>query len=179
LRWEDPYSAWFGDGATAVVVGPVSKDRGVLARQHMTASHLYASVVTGVPGGRWYEGGRSVVYLESPALCRRQFLEIPDQCQTLTERALAEAGVGKDAIRFWACHQGTAWLGRLTQEYLGLEHAARVDTFPWATSLSGANLPLVLSVGEREGQIQPGDVVGLFAGSAGATVTSMLIRWGR
>jgi 3-oxoacyl-[acyl-carrier-protein] synthase-3 len=115
--------------------------------------------------------------LESPSLARRQFLELPDQAKDLVERALVQAGLEKSDVRFWACHQGTPWIGKLTQEHLGLDHAIRVDTFKWAGSLSGANLPLVLSVGEREGVLRRGDVVALFTGGSGMTGTGMVLRW--
>jgi 3-oxoacyl-[acyl-carrier-protein] synthase-3 len=178
VQQEDPFSAWFGDGSTAVVVGPAADGYGLLGQDHLTDGSIYASVVSGVPGRRWYDEGAVRVYLESAALARRMFMMIPEQAKLLMDNALARAGHSSDDVTFWACHQGTAWLPRVTQEFIGLPRARRIDTFSWAGSLTGSNIPLVLSLGEREGQLRPGDLVGLFAGAAGMTGTGMVLRWG-
>lgn len=177
-RQEDPFSAWFGDGATAVVVGPVRGDSGLLGHAHMTDGGTYPSVVSGVPGRRWHDEGRVHVYLEEPGNARRMFLEIPEVCRDLVEASLKQAHLGKRDVTFWAAHQGTAWFSRVTQEFTGLDAARRVETFSWAASLTGSNIPLVLAIGERDGLLRAGDVVGMFAGAAGMTGTAMILRWG-
>ena len=178
-RPQDPFSAWFGDGATAVIVGPAAAGRGVLGSAHCTDGSVYGSIVSGIPGKRWWDEGRVVSYLEDAAGARLQFLLIAETAKPLLDRALADAGLERSDIKLWACHQASAWLPRATQEFLGLEHAHRVETFPWAGSLSGANLPLVLSVAEREGLVHDGDVVALFSGAAGMQVSATVLRWGR
>jgi len=104
---------------------------------------------------------------------------IADETDVLLSRTLAEAGVRKDEVTFFAAHQGTAWLGRAVQGHLGLAHATRIDTFPWAASIMGANIPLVLATGEREGRLKDGDVVVAFSGAPGQTVSTTVARWGR
>lgn len=178
-RPQDAFSAWFGDGATAIVVGPVKGDRGVLSHAHCTDGSVYGSIVSGVPGKRWWDEGRVFSYLENAAGARLQFLLIAETAKPLLERALAGAGLHKGDIDLWACHQASAWLPMATQRFLGLEHAKRIDTFPWAGSLSGSNIPLVLSVAEREGTLHDGDVVAMFSGAAGMQVSSTVMRWGR
>lgn len=174
---EDPFSAWFGDGAAATIVGPVPTGEGVLAHAHVTDGSVYGSIVTGIRGKRWFEDGKVIAYLESPALARLQFLKLAEQAKPLVEAALTKAGHQKSDVRFWACHQATPWLSKMAQEHIGLESATRVDTFTWAGSLSGANLPLVLSVGEREGLLKRGDLVALFSGAAGMEGSGMVMRW--
>ena len=49
-RPEDPPSAWFGDGATAVVVGPVSAGKGLLGRAHRTDRNLLSGAGARHPG---------------------------------------------------------------------------------------------------------------------------------
>jgi 3-oxoacyl-[acyl-carrier-protein] synthase-3 len=178
-RREDNFSAWFGDGAAATVVGAVGTDRGLLGHAHCTDGSLYGSLVSGIPGKRWYEEGRVFTYLESIPATRRTLLEIPDTADALVGRALERAHLQRGDIRLWACHQGAVWLGEVTQAHLGLDNARRVDTFAWAGSLSGANLPLILSVALRDGLLGDGDVVGMFAGASGMTASGMVMRWGR
>lgn len=179
LRDEDPFSAWFGDGATAVVVGPVAEDRGIRGVSHATEGSVYGGVVTGIPGKRWYDEGKVVVYLDSARGAREQFLRIGDTARPLMDQSLGKAGAARDDVDFFACHQASAWLPPAVQEQTGLARARRVDTFRWAASLSGGNLPLVMSVAERDGMLSDGDLVAMYSGAAGMTASAMVFRWGR
>lgn len=179
MRQEDPWSAWFGDAATAAVLGPVDEGKGVLGHAHTTDGSVYGSIVTGVPGKRWLDEGRVIGYLEDAGKARLQFLKIAEMGVELVESALREAKLTKADLTFWACHQASAWLPRAVQARLGIGHARRVDTFPWAASVSGCNVPLVLATAEREGLLGAGDVVAMYSGAAGMTASSIVARWGR
>jgi 3-oxoacyl-[acyl-carrier-protein] synthase-3 len=82
-------------------------------------------------------------------------------------------------VSFYASHQGTSWLRAVTQEFAGLGHARSVDTFPWAASVMGVNVPLVLAAAVREGKLREGDLAVAFSGGLGETWSSVVIRWGR
>ena len=179
LKKEDQFSAWFGDGATAVVVGPVAEGQGILSVRHATEGQVYGGCVTGVPGKRWYDEGQVVIYLENPRGARDQFLRIGDTARPLVDGALEDAGLRHDQVDFLACHQASAWLPPAVQEHTRLEKARRVDTFRWAASLSGANLPLVMSAALRDNQLRDGDVMAMYSGAAGMTASAMMFRWGR
>jgi 3-oxoacyl-[acyl-carrier-protein] synthase-3 len=179
LRPQDAFSAWQGDGCTAAVVGTVAPGRGLLGHAHATDGRFHGGLVFGVPGKRWYDEGRVVFYIQDQARASAMIQSIADETETLVSRCLAQAGVERADVAFFAAHQGTAWLGSAVQEHLGLTHAARVDTFPWTGSLMGANVPLVLAVGEREGRLTAGDVVVAFSGAPGQTVSTIVARWGR
>jgi 3-oxoacyl-[acyl-carrier-protein] synthase-3 len=179
LRPEDAFSAWQGDGCTAAVVGAVGPGKGLLGHAHATDGRFHGGLVFGVPGKHWYEDGRVVFYIQDQARASAMIQSIADETETLVSRALAEAGVGRDEVAFFAAHQGTAWLGAAVQSHLGLGHAARVDTFAWTGSLMGANVPLVMAIGEREGRLRDGDVVVAFSGAPGQTVSTAVARWGR
>lgn len=176
---EDQFSAWFGDGATAVVIGPVADDKGILAVQHATDGRVYGGCVTGVPGKRWYDDGRTVIYLENPRGARDQFLSIGDTARPLMDAALAAAGARPEEVDFLACHQASAWLPPAVQEHTGLRNARRVDTFVECASLSGANLPLVMDKALRTEQLRDGDLVAMYSGAAGMTASALIYRWGR
>jgi 3-oxoacyl-[acyl-carrier-protein] synthase III len=172
-------SALFGDGAVAVVVGPVADGYGILGRSHHTDGTRHKAVVIGVPGKRWHDEGRNVFYVESPELGRGLILSVADHAKEVIEEALADASVEKAEVDFYACHQGTAWIRRITQEVAQLDGARSVDTFAWAGSLMGANLPLVFATAEREGTLRNGDVVATFSGGLGETWSSLVLRWGK
>ncbi len=177
---EDPASAWFGDGATAVVVGPVSEGYGLLASAHRTDGEYYRAIGYGVPGQpNWYDEGRVVLAPIDRQLCRAMALSLADYAQEVLVAALAQADLQKEEVDFYASHQATRWLRRVTKDYVGLANARGIDTFSWAGSLAASNVPFQLAIAEREGQLEHGDVVATFTGGAGSTWAGMVLRWGR
>jgi 3-oxoacyl-[acyl-carrier-protein] synthase-3 len=176
---EQPASALFGDGATAVVVGPVADGFGVLGRSHFSDGAYFRGVVSGVPGKRWYDEGRVVMYVEDAGLARETFLFIGERSKHAIDTALGEAKLGAADVDFYACHQATAWIRKFTQANAGMTRARAIDTFPWTTSIFSANVPLILGLAEREGAIHDGDVFTTFAGGLGFTWSSIVGRWGR
>ena len=176
---QQPGSALLGDGAVAVVVGPVAEGYGILGRSHHTDGTNHCGVVIGVPGKRWYEEGRNVFYVENPALGRGLILTVADHAKESIEEALADARMTKADVDFYGCHQGTAWIRQVTQEFAELQAARTIDTFGFAASLMGANLPLVFASAEREGLLRDGDVVATFSGGLGETWSSLVLRWGK
>jgi 3-oxoacyl-[acyl-carrier-protein] synthase III len=175
---EDPSSTWFGDGATAVVLGPVSEGKGVLGRAHRTDGTLSRTVMVGVPEHNWYDDGRCVLYVGDTREGRRMILTIADLATDAAGDALAEASLKKDEVRFYASHQGTCWLRPVTQAHLGLDNARFFDTFSWTASLVAANIPVQLAYGAQKGLLKDGDPVLLFSGGSGITWSAIVLRWG-
>lgn len=178
VRPEDPLSAWFGDAATAVVVGKVADGYGLLGRRHETYGEYYDGLKCGRPDGRWYDGA-PVSYIDQASNSRSMLLSTMHRSRQVIHDALAEAGTSPEQVDFYASHQGFAWFRAMTQEHAGLVNARTVDTFEWTTSVLGCNIPLVLHVGEKEGLLRPGDLVASFAGAAGAVISAFAYRWGR
>jgi 3-oxoacyl-[acyl-carrier-protein] synthase-3 len=176
---EAPVSAWMGDGATALVLGPVKEGYGVLSYEHGTDGTRCKAMVIGVPGKRWYEEGRTIGYSEDPPMAQAIILGSIDRSREVIPAALAKAGFTPDDVDFYACHQGVPWLRRITQEFVGMKRARFVDTFASFGSLSGANIGLVMSFGQREGLLRDGDLVAVFSGGTGETYSSVIMRWGR
>jgi 3-oxoacyl-[acyl-carrier-protein] synthase-3 len=174
-----PASPWFGDGATAVVVGSVGPDRGILAYTHGTDGTRCRGMIFGVPGKRWYEDGRVVLYPEDRSVARATILGSIDRGRDSILETLAKAGKEPNDVDFYACHQGVPWLRAVTQDYAGMTRARWVDTFAQFASLGAANLPFVMSIGERDRLLRDGDLVMLFSGGSGETWSSLLLRWGR
>jgi 3-oxoacyl-[acyl-carrier-protein] synthase III len=174
---EDPSSAWFGDGASAVVVGPVESGYGVLGFAHRNDGTLQRSLVHGVPGGRWFDEGKVEMYTEDRAASRQMLLMLADQAKETVTAALADARLPASRVDFYAGHQSTAWMLSTLKEYTGLSHAKSVETFSWAGTVSAANLPLAMAVASREGLLRKGDVVATFAPGTGMTYASSVLRW--
>jgi 3-oxoacyl-[acyl-carrier-protein] synthase-3 len=175
----EPHDSWLGDAGTAVVLGPVAEGKGVLGWSHHTDGTLYKALVCGIPGKRWFDEGAVIAYSEDHAQNLNMVTKIVDRAQQVVGESLTAAGLDHAQVDFFACHQAFLWLRRVAQSCLGLGHARTVDTFPWAGTVSAANLPLVLSVGEREGHLHDGDVVAMFQGGTGMTWSGMVLRWGQ
>jgi 3-oxoacyl-[acyl-carrier-protein] synthase III len=171
------HAPWFGDGASAMVLGTVKDGFGILGASHVTDGDLQNTLVAGVPGGRWYDEGRVTLYPEDIERAKRMFVESADCAAIAVDAALDDAGVAKDDVDFYACHQGTAWLGRVTQQAAGLGHARTLDTFPRTGNLGSPNIPVVLAEAERQGLLHAGDVVVTHAGGSGLTYSSLVLRW--
>ncbi|WP_437981643.1 3-oxoacyl-ACP synthase III family protein [Sorangium sp. So ce117] len=173
------HSAWFGDAATAVVVGPVRDGLGLLGQAHGTDGTLFEAMVVGTPGGRWYEGKPVTLYPAELRQAREMLIGIADRGKWVLDAALTEAALGPEDVGFYACHQSTAWFRAVTQAFFGLTNAASYDFFPRTGSLSACNIPFALAMAEREGHLQEGDVVATHAGGSGICFSSVVLRWGR
>ncbi len=176
---EQPFSIHFGDGATAVIVGPVSSEHGILAQAHRTDGSVHRAIVCTVEGKNWWEDGRIWTTSLDRAAARRMFLKVPDICKEVVDNILSEARCRTDEVEFFAGHQATAWFQRVSQKHSGMDKAQTLDTYTWAGTLSEANLPLVLSEAERKELLVDGDLVAMFQGGTGMTYSGTILRWGR
>jgi 3-oxoacyl-[acyl-carrier-protein] synthase-3 len=174
---DDPFSAWFGDGATAAVFQPAPAGYGVIGEAHHTDGRFYASLDIGVVGQRWYDEGRCVMHLASPKLAREQMFAIAQNLIPMADRALAEAGLTRRDVTVLATHQPAAWFPAAVHRVLDLPQARRLDTFPHLASLAGANLPMVLQTCQREGQLRRDDIVLTVSGGTGMNMTVLALRW--
>jgi 3-oxoacyl-[acyl-carrier-protein] synthase-3 len=176
-RPEDQFSVWMGDGATAVVVGPVADGRGVLGRGFRTDGSVFGGIVMGVPGKRWWEG-QPHAYLESPRKARNMFFLVGNVCVDVMDEALVQAELRREDVAFYASHQATVWFRQITQTSLGLDHAKHLDTFADLGSLSGSNIPISLHEAARRRILRSGDVVAMLSGAAGMSASALVMRWG-
>jgi 3-oxoacyl-[acyl-carrier-protein] synthase III len=172
------FDNWFGDAGTALVVGPVSEGHGVLAQTHHVDGSLHGAFVCGVPNKRWYDD-KCVAYSIDHRAHLDMLVRITDRARQVVHEALGDAGLKPSDVDFYACHQAFRWLREVTQKYAELDRAKAVDHFHWTGTVSAANLPLQLSIAEKEGLLKAGDVVASFQGGTGMTWSSMVLRWGR
>jgi 3-oxoacyl-[acyl-carrier-protein] synthase-3 len=177
LDREDPQSPLFGDGAAAVVVGRATRG-GLLATVHRTDGAHPRALIACVRDGRWYDGGRIVLHRGDLQAARQGFFEAADRSIEAVGGALRDAGCAPGEVDFFAVHQGTPWLRRVTQESLELTRARSVDTFATTGYLFGASIPLVLETAQQRGMLAADDVVVMYGGGVGATYGAAVMRWG-
>ncbi|HSN26407.1 MAG TPA: 3-oxoacyl-[acyl-carrier-protein] synthase III C-terminal domain-containing protein [Kofleriaceae bacterium] len=171
----NPASVFFGDAATAIVVGQVDAPQ-ILAATHRTDGRFPKTAIASVPGGRWYDG-KPIAHVADPAGAFRVFLDTVDCALDVVPDALAKAGLTARDVTFFGVHQGTPWLRAMTQEALGLEAARTVDLFATTGYVFASSIPLVLETAHASGSLVAGDVVVLFGGGTGATYGATVLRW--
>lgn len=177
-RPEDPHSAWFGDGATAVVVGRVGDERGIRGQAHFTDGRFHEALQGGCPTRPFYEADRIHMYVKDRDQSRKMLMVISDLAKSAVDAALAEAGERHDDVSFYATHQSTRWFREVTQRHIGLPNARSFDSYAWTASLGACNIPFMLGMGEREGMLKQGDLVAMYTGGSGLVWSGMALRWG-
>ena len=180
LEYERPLSVNFGDGATAVIVGKVGKDRGILGWSWFNdGAYHKGAVVTPAKGQPWYLGqGRHVVTSLDPAKGRDIGLRLGLLCKQAVDAALTDAGVRREEVGFFAAHQPTAWFNELCIRTSQLDHVRTASTFAKTASVAAANVALNVDEGVRTRQLRAGDLAMLYSCGGGMTWGAVAMRWG-
>lgn len=176
-RPEDQFSPWFGNAATTMLVGPCSASSGVVQMEHHVDGSFYKTMLVGNPDGHWTKGHSQRVYVDDFEVSRRLAMSLPGFGAKVMTSVLSRANVLSTDLEFFATHQGTAWIRKVSQALIGATNAKSCDTFKWTASLGPSNVPFCLAMGEREGLIKPGTLVGAWTGGAGTTYSALLLRW--
>ena len=170
----------FGDGAGAVVVGPV--ERGGIISSFLASSlnlKLYCESEF---------NGEVSPFLPPQSTTRRHFLIMDgleifkfavNAVKECIRRILEISGLTREDLDFLIIHQGN---------YRILETGARFAKVPMDKvfvnihkygNTSAASVPIALHEALEEGRIKPGDKVLLISFGAGATWAATLVEWGR
>jgi 3-oxoacyl-[acyl-carrier-protein] synthase III len=179
----DPQSPTFGDAATAVVLGPVSEDKGILSARSFTNGRFYKSVVLGPASedGRWYSGADGSVRVTSYDFksVQETLPSIGRMARESLDIAMEEAHVSRSEIDFFATHQTIQEFNPICRRAAGLEHARTMDTYQTIGSVIGCSIPVNLYFGRKEGLLKDNDLVALFTTGAGLNWSAGILRWGR
>lgn len=168
----------FGDGAGAVLMGPVEGDRGLLAfdlgADGGGGTHLY------MPAG----GSRIPASVNSVA-ARQHYLKM-EGAATLkfavkamvssTERVLAAAGLSHSDISLLIPHQANIRIIEGACERLRIDHSKVVVTIDKYGNTSASSIPIALDEAVREGRTKSGDVVAMVGFGGGLTWGSVAVR---
>lgn len=174
---DEQHSVWFGDGATAVIVGPAADGDGLLGEAHYTDGSFSKALLTGSPGKRWWQGDPVLTYVGSPIQARKMLMLIADLAKDSLHAALEKAHLRPEDVDYYATHQSTAWFRQATQQYAGLTRAKSLDSFAWTGSMAACNVPFALELGLKEGMLKKGDIVAMHSGGSGTVWSSLVMRW--
>ncbi|MGI5459276.1 3-oxoacyl-ACP synthase III family protein [Streptomyces sp. CA-249302] len=172
-------AALFGDGAGAVVLGPVPAGQGLkhvslvsrgdahgLIRVEAGGSRQPASPSTVAEGGHYFRmDGRGV----------RSFVQqnLPYEIG----RLLRGAAVLPDAVRHFVPHQANGIMLAELWPDLGLHRAALHLTLERYANTGAASVPVTLAEIDRAGAVAPGELVVLAAFGGGMSVGTALLEW--
>ncbi|MEV1085816.1 ketoacyl-ACP synthase III [Streptomyces sp. NPDC050211] len=167
----------FGDGAGAVVVGPLPGNRGVLATE--LASHgEHQDLIKVEAGGSRMPASKETLqdglhYFTMDGHGVKTFVK--DHLPGAVHRFLAHAGVAATEIRHFVPHQANGRMIDALLPELDLPHAAVHRTLDRYGNTGAASVPLTLAAARD--LIHPGDLV-LLAGFGGGMTTGLtLLRW--
>ncbi|MGB3439875.1 MAG: ketoacyl-ACP synthase III [Actinophytocola sp.] len=169
----------FGDGAGAVVLGPVAESHGLLANRLTTrgdqhgligvpagGSRLPASATTVAEGSHHFKmDGRGV----------RRFVE--DSLAAEVDALLTSASVRREDIRHFVPHQANGVLLTDIWPSLGLTNATCHLTLEHYGNTGAASIPITMDQIHRDGLLTENDLLLLCGFGGGMSVGSSLLVW--
>ncbi|MBV8220299.1 MAG: ketoacyl-ACP synthase III [Solirubrobacterales bacterium] len=168
VDWDDKRTApLFGDGAGAVVLGPVAGEVGAIGPIVLGADG------SGAPAIQIAHDDRKL-RMDGPEVYRHAVARMGEA----TLAAVEGAGLTLDDIDLFVYHQANGRILRALAEKLHLPSERVVDCIENLGNSSAATLPLGLVAAEQDGLLKPGARVLLSAFGAGFTWGAGVIEWG-
>ena len=165
MDWKDRNTAvLFGDGAGAVVLGPVSEDKGILSFElgadGTGAKHLYQDEYIMMNG-------------------REVFKFAVRQMGESAVNVIEKAGLSKEEVDFLVPHQANIRIMEAARERLELPIEKMSMTINKYGNTSAASIPISIVEEVENGRIKDGDVVVMVGFGGGLTWGAIAIRWGK
>ncbi|MEU5691856.1 ketoacyl-ACP synthase III [Actinosynnema sp. NPDC020468] len=169
----------FGDGAGAVVLGPVPEGQGLLDTRLTTRGDQHELI--GVPAGGSRLPTSAATLAEGSHHFRmdgrgvRRFVE--DSLAREVDALLHSASVRPEDIRHFVPHQANGVLLGEVWPTLGLPNATCHLTVEHHGNTGAASIPITLDLANREGLLAEHDLVLLCGFGGGMSVGSSLLSW--
>jgi 3-oxoacyl-[acyl-carrier-protein] synthase-3 len=169
----------FGDGAGAVLLGPSSPGRGILAVD-LGSDGAGAQLLYVEAGGSRYPATAETVAERRHAIRmngREVFKFAVRAIEESTQRALDRAGLTVADIDCFVAHQANARIFDAAAERLRIDPDRVYNNVNRYGNTSSASIPLALDEARAEGKVRPGDIVALVGFGAGLSWASAIVRW--
>ncbi len=163
--WEDRNTAvLFGDGAGAVVMGPVSEGRGIL------------SFELGADGS-----GGKYLYQDKYIMMngREVFKFAVRQMGESSVNVLEKAGLSKEDVSIFIPHQANIRIMESARQRLELPPEKMSKTIHKYGNTSSASIPISIVEELEAGKIKDDDVIVMVGFGGGLTWGALALRWGR
>ncbi|MER5483493.1 ketoacyl-ACP synthase III [Streptomyces sp. NPDC002812] len=169
----------FGDGAGAVVLGPVPEGRGVFETSLITRGDQYRLISVPAGGSRMPASARTLEdgghFFRMDGRGVRDFVQenLPGALRDLLDKA----DVHPNEVAHFVPHQANGVMLADVWPDLGLRNATLHLALDRYANTGSASVPVTLDHVHRGGALADGDVVLLAGFGGGMTVGSALMRW--
>jgi len=164
--WDDRNTAvLFGDGAGAVVMGPVSDGRGVLA---------FELGADGSGGKHLYHNDQFIIMNG-----REVFKFAVRQMGESSVNVLEKAGLTKDDVDFLIPHQANIRIMEAARQRLDLPDEKMSKTIRKYGNTSSASIPMALADELEAGKIKDDDIIVMVGFGGGLTWGAIALKWGK
>lgn len=165
--WNDRNTAvLFGDGAGAVVVGPVSEGRGILS---------FELGSDGTGGKHLYQDEHDHIIMNG----REVFKFAVRQMGESAINVLDKAGLSKEDVDFLIPHQANIRIMEASRQRLDLPEEKMSKTIQYYGNTSAASIPISIVHELEQGKIKDDDLLVMVGFGGGLTWGAIAIRWGR
>jgi 3-oxoacyl-[acyl-carrier-protein] synthase III len=163
--WNDRNTAvLFGDGAGAVIIGPVSDNRGILAFElgadGTGAKHLYQD---------------EYIIMNGREVFKFAVRQMGESCVNVLDKA----GLSKEDVDFLIPHQANIRIMEASRQRLELPVEKMSKTVNKYGNTSAASIPISIVEELEAGKIKDDDVIVMVGFGGGLTWGSIAIRWGK
>ncbi|MBA2874919.1 beta-ketoacyl-ACP synthase III [Thermaerobacillus caldiproteolyticus] len=165
VNWNDRNTAvLFGDGAGAVVMGPVSEGRGILS---------FELGADGTGGKHLYQD--EYVIMNGREVFKFAVRQMGESCINVLEKA----GLSKQDVDFLIPHQANIRIVEAARQRLELPEEKMSTTVRKYGNTSAASIPISIVEELEAGKIKDDDLIIMVGFGGGLTWGAIALRWGR
>ena len=172
----DTLSWFFGDGAGAFVVSPLSINQGILGTKAINTSVLCDQLRLKVTENE--QGNQQFRIQVAQGMTKIVGATFPEMIRTCCEGAAAAAGVTLDDIDFFVFYTASAWFMDFYIRVLNIDPERTINYYPQYANV-GAVLTLInLYHAAQLGKIRENDLVLMYSYGAASSAAATVMRWG-
>lgn len=180
LDWEDRTTCiLFADGAGAAVLVPSNEERGILHTVlHIDGNYTDYLYIPG--GGTRYSISHETIANKMHYVKMRgnELFKIATRfMENVSREVLEQAKVDINEIKYFIPHQANQRISIAVAERLNLPVGKLYSNIEYIGNTSSASIPIALDELNRDGKLNPNDLILCAAFGAGVTWAGALIRW--
>ncbi|MFF5257260.1 3-oxoacyl-ACP synthase III family protein [Streptomyces leeuwenhoekii] len=170
----------FGDGAGAVVLGPVRQGYGIIGSDLASYGQHHEMIGIEAGGSRVPASEKTVAsgqhFFRMQGRAVREFVEA--ELPAAVRRLLADCGIDVSEVDHFVPHQANGAMLRDVLPYLELTRARTHLTVAEHSNTGAGSVPLALDTARRGGAFSDGDTLLLAGFGGGMSIGTALLRWG-
>jgi 3-oxoacyl-[acyl-carrier-protein] synthase III len=169
----------FGDGAGAVVVGPVPSERGILGAKMLSDGRFAEQLCA--PGGGTRLGSSAETISSGLHFYKMRGNELfkvaVRSMADISRDVLEQAGFTPNDVNLFVPHQANQRITDAVADKLGVDSSRIYSNIAMLGNTSSASIPIALDECVEAGRLKDGDLVLLASFGGGVTWSAVLMRW--